>query len=40
MVYRKAEWVRIVSDSELFVMFVTPNGEDTARNNSEWHKII
>jgi hypothetical protein len=30
----------VVSDSEGSVMFVTPNGEDTARNISEWNKII
>jgi len=28
-----------VSESEVFVMFVTPDGEGTARNISEWHKI-
>ena len=29
----------VVSDSEVFVAFVTPDIEGTARNNSEWHKI-
>jgi len=29
-----------VSDSEVLVIFVTPNGEGTARNVSEWHKIM
>ena len=28
-----------MSESEVFVMFVTPDGEGTARNISEWHKI-
>jgi len=29
----------VVSDSEVFITFVTPDTEDTARNISEWHKI-
>ena len=29
-----------MSDSEVFVMFVTPDGEGTARNISEWRKIM
>jgi len=28
-----------VSDSEVLVIFVTADGEGTARNNSESHKI-
>jgi hypothetical protein len=33
------ELVTIVSDNEVLVMFVTPDGEGTAINISEWHKI-
>jgi len=29
-----------VSDSEVLVIFVTPDGEGTARNISEWRKIM
>ena len=29
-----------VSDSELFFVFVNGDGEGTARNTSEWYKII
>ena len=36
----KVEGVRILSDSEVLVMFVTPDGECIARNISEWHKIL
>jgi hypothetical protein len=32
--------MRVVSDSEVLVMFVTLDGEGTARNISEWHKIM
>ena len=32
--------MRVVSDSELLVMFVTSDGEGTASNISEWHKIM
>ena len=35
-----AEGVEDVSDSELLVVFVTPDGEGTARNISERHKIV
>jgi hypothetical protein len=31
-IYRTAERVSFVSDSEVFVMFVTPDGEGTERN--------
>ena len=34
-----AESVRVVSESEVLVMFVTPDGEDAERNISEWRKI-
>jgi hypothetical protein len=37
---RTAEGVSFVSDSEVLVVFVTPDGEGTARNISEWHKIM
>ena len=37
---RRAEKLSDVSDSEVLVMFVTPDGEGTARNISEWHKIV
>jgi hypothetical protein len=37
---RTAERVSVVSDSEILVMFVTPDGEFTARNNSESHEIV
>jgi hypothetical protein len=37
---RTAEWVSVVSDSEGLVMFVTPDGEGTARNISKTHKVI
>lgn len=29
-----------MSDSEVLIMFVTPDGECNARYISEWHKII
>jgi hypothetical protein len=29
--------VRVLCESEVLVVFVTPNGEGTARNISEWH---
>jgi hypothetical protein len=32
--------VNIVNDSEVFVMFVTLDGEDPTRNISESHKIF
>jgi hypothetical protein len=32
--------MRDISESEVFVMFVTPNGEGTARNISERLKIV
>jgi hypothetical protein len=32
--------VRVASDSELLVIFVTPGDEGTARNISEMHKIM
>jgi hypothetical protein len=35
-----SETMSVVSDSEVLVMFVTLDGEGTARNISEWHKII
>jgi glutamine amidotransferase PdxT len=34
------EWVRIVSESDVLDKVVTPGGEATARNISEWHKIM
>jgi hypothetical protein len=37
---RTAEGVRVVSASEVLVMLVTTNGRFTARNISEWHKIM
>jgi hypothetical protein len=35
-----AEGVRVVSDSEEFFMFVSLDGEGTARNISKRHKIV
>jgi hypothetical protein len=37
---RTGEWVSVVSDGALLVVFVTPDGEGTARNISERHKIM
>jgi hypothetical protein len=37
---RTAERVRVLSDSEMLVVFVTADGEVTARNISIWHKIV
>jgi hypothetical protein len=37
---RKAEWVRVVIDSEVLGIFVTLFGESAARNIAEWHKIV
>jgi hypothetical protein len=35
-----AEGVRFVSDSEVLIMFLTVDGEGTARNISEGHKNL
>jgi hypothetical protein len=35
----KGEGMSVVSESEVFLTFVTPDIEGTARNISEWHKI-
>jgi hypothetical protein len=35
----KGEGMSVVSDSEVFVTFVTPDIEGSARNMSEWNKI-
>jgi len=40
IICRTAEWVGVVSASEVMVMFVTTYGEVTARNISEWRKIM
>ena len=32
--------MRVVSDSEILVIFVKPDGECTAKNISEWHKMV
>jgi hypothetical protein len=37
---RRENKVSVVSVSEVFHMFVLPDGESTARNISEWHKIM
>jgi len=37
---RTAESLRVVSDSEVLVMFVTADGEGTAGNISERHEIM
>jgi hypothetical protein len=37
---RTEEGVNVLSDIELFVMFVTVEGEDPTTNNSERHKIV
>jgi hypothetical protein len=34
------EYVEKQSDNETLVMFVTSDGEDTARNISKWYKIM
>jgi len=39
-VCRTAEGVRVVSDSEVFFMFVILDDDDPARNVAERHKII
>jgi hypothetical protein len=39
VICRTAGKVRIVSDSEMLCMFVTPDGEGNARNIWEWHKV-
>jgi hypothetical protein len=38
-IFRTAEMVRGVSEREVLVIFVILNGEVTARNISEWHKM-
>jgi hypothetical protein len=40
VICKTAEGVSVVSDSEVLVRFVTPDGEGTARNISECHKIL
>jgi len=37
-IFRIANWVRVRSNSEVLVMFVTTYGASTARNSYEWHK--
>jgi hypothetical protein len=37
---RTAERVNVVSDSEVWLIFLAPDGEGTVGNISEWHKII
>ena len=37
---RKAEWVSVVSGGEVLVMFVTVDGEGTARIISIRHKMV
>ena len=37
---RRAESVRVVCESEVLVMFVALVDDVTARNISEWHKIM
>jgi hypothetical protein len=37
---RTADRVRVVSGNEMFIMFIRPDGEHTAINISEWHKIM
>ena len=39
-VRRTAEGESAVSECEVLVMFVTADGECTARNISEWYKIV
>jgi hypothetical protein len=39
-VYRTPEGVRVLSDSDLLVMFVTEDGEGIVRNISGRHKIV
>ena len=39
-IFKGEESVRIVRDSEVFLVFVTPDGEDTATNILEWRKIM
>jgi len=39
-VSRTAECVSVVSDNEVLVMFVTVDGEVTARNISVRHKML
>lgn len=37
---RRAERVSVLSDSEVLVIFLTPDGEGPARNITERHKIM
>jgi hypothetical protein len=37
---RTAEGVSVVSESEMSLIFLTPDGEINARIISEWHKIM
>jgi hypothetical protein len=39
-VCRAGELMSVVRDSEVFFRFVTPHGEGTARNISEWHNTV
>jgi len=37
---RTADGVSVLSDNEVLVVFGTPDGEGTAKNISERHKIV
>jgi len=37
---RTGEWVSVVRDSAVLVMFVTADGEGNVKNIPEWQKII
>jgi len=37
---RTREWMSVVRDSAVLVMFVTPDGEGKVKNIPEWHKIV
>jgi hypothetical protein len=39
-VCRTAERVNVVSDSEVWLLYLAPDGEGIARTVSEWHKIM
>jgi hypothetical protein len=39
-IYRTAERMNAVSESEVWLLYLSPDGESTIRIISEWHKIM
>jgi hypothetical protein len=39
-VYRRAKELGVGSDREVLIMFVTSDGEGTARNLVKWYKVM